>query len=251
VRSMSPHPDSPTDPSSPTGAESSTAVAVETPDGVLPAHLWRPPSGTGPGLVLVQEIFGVTDYIRQRAADLAALGYVVLVPEVYWRLPDATIDPDGDVLAQAIGLVGQLDWDLAVADTSATVRHLRGLIEVTGPVGLVGFCFGGGLAFAVAAVEPVDALVSYYGSALPDLLPLADRVTAPSLHHFGTADAYIPLEAQQRIRDAVTAQGAVFQTYAGAGHAFDNPAPDFHHPEASAAAWASTVQFLAQQLHRG
>lgn len=216
----------------------------------MPALLWRPPTGTGPGLVVVQEIFGISSYIRDRAADLAALGYVVLVPEVYWRLTDAEIDSAGDVLDQALSLVQQLDWDLAVADVSATVEHLRGLIEVTGPVGLLGFCFGGGLAFAVAAVQPVDVLVSYYGSALGDLLHLADQVQMPSLHHFGTADDYIPVEQQDQIRAAVTAHGARFETYAGAGHAFDNPHPMFHHAEASAAAWAVTVQFLAEHLAR-
>lgn len=223
-------------------------VEVQTSDGPMPTHLWTPPSGSGPGVVVVQEIFGVGDYVRGRAAELAALGYVVLAPEVYWRLPDSTIDPDGDALGQAMALVQQVDWSLAVSDVSTAVEHLRGMIEVTGPVGLVGFCFGGGLAFNVAAVTPVDALVSYYGSALGELLPLAEQVTTPSLHHFGTADAYVPTETQQRIEAAVTPQGARFETYEGAGHAFDNPDPMFHHAEASAAAWALTVQFLAEHL---
>lgn len=223
-------------------------ISVQTADGPMPTHLWTPPSGSGPGIVLVQEIFGVSDYIRGRARDLAALGYVVLAPEVYWRLPDATIDGSGDVLAQAMGLVQQVDWGLAVADVGAAVEHLRGMIEVTGPVGLLGFCFGGGLAFNVAAETPVDVLVSYYGSALADLLPLAPQVTAPSLHHFGTADAYISTEAQATIRAAVTPQGARWESYEGANHAFDNPSPMFHHAEASAAAWAVTVQFLAEHL---
>lgn len=236
---MTPPPDTSTPPQT---------VPVETADGPMPTQLWTPPSGSGPGIVLVQEIFGVSGYIQDRARDLAALGYVVLVPEVYWRLPSSTIDPDGDVLGQAMGLMQQVDWGLAVTDVGAAVEHLRGMIEVTGPVALVGFCFGGGLAFNVAATTPVDVLVSYYGSALPNLLGLADQVTVPSLHHFGTADAYIPAEAQAQVRAAVTAQGARFETYEGAGHAFDNPDPMFHHAEASAAAWAVTVQFLAEQL---
>ena len=224
------------------------ASAVPTADGPMPALLYRPPSGSGPGVVLVQEIFGVGDYIRERAADLAALGYVVVVPEVYWRLPDATIDPAGNALAQALNLVEQVDWPTAVQDVAAAVRHTRDLAEVTGAVGLLGFCFGGGLAFAVAAVQPVDALVSYYGSALGDLLALAEQVQAPSLHHFGTADAYVLPSTQDQIRRAVTAAGARFETYDGAGHAFDNPDPAFHHPEASRAAWQTTVAFLAEHL---
>jgi carboxymethylenebutenolidase len=123
------------------------------------------------------------------------------------------------------------------------------MIEVTGDVAAVGFCFGGGLAFNVAAEEPLDALVSYYGSSLPQLHPLAPRVGAPSLHHFGDADSFIPMETVREIEAAVTAQPDVsFEIHPGAGHAFDNPAPSFHHPEASAAAWASTVRFLSEHL---
>ena len=222
---------------------------VPTADGPMPALVVRPPSGQGPGLVLVQEIFGVTGYIRQRAADLAALGYVVVVPEVYWRLPDAALPESGeDLLPRAMALVQQLDWPSAVQDVAAAVRHTRGLAGVDGRVGLLGFCFGGGLAFNVAAVEPVEALVSYYGSALGDLLALAEKVRTPSLHHFGTDDAYVPPSTQDAIRRAVTPTGARFESHPGAGHAFDNPAPAFHHPEASRAAWQTTTAFLAEHL---
>ena len=238
-------PNTATGPDEPSAPE---VCAVPTVDGPMPALLFRPAAGSGPGVVLVQEIFGIGDYLRRRAADLAALGYVVVVPEVYWRLPDATIDPSGDALAQALGLVQQLDWPSAVEDVAAAVRHARDLDGVTGGVGLLGFCFGGGLAFAVAAVEPVDVLVSYYGSALGDLLALAEQVEAPSLHHFGTADAYVLPSTQDAIRRAVTAQGARFETYEGAGHAFDNPDPAFHHAEASRAAWETTTAFLAEHL---
>ena len=224
-------------------------VSIDTDDGPMPAYLWLPPSGTGPALVLVQEIFGVSAYIRDRGRDLAELGYVVCAPEIYWRLPDAEIDEsDPEVLAQAMSVVSRVDWPAAVRDVQATLRHLRGRAEVTGGVGLIGFCFGGGLAFNVAAVDHVDVLVSYYGSALGDLTALAGDVEAPSLHHFGTADAFIPAETIERVRAAVTAHGAQFETYPGANHAFDNPSPAFHHPQACAAAWRSTTRFLNQHL---
>ena len=191
-------------------------ITIDTGDGDMPAHLWLPPTGTGPALVLVQEIFGVSAYIRDRGRDLAELGYVVCAPEIYWRLPDSEIDEsDPEVLARAMSVVSRLDWPAAVRDVQAALRHVRGLPEVTGGVGLIGFCFGGGLAFNVAAVDDVDVLVSYYGSALGDLTELAGDIDAPSLHHFGTADAFIPAETIERVRAAVTEHGARFETYAG------------------------------------
>src|SRR5699024_7504310 len=156
-------------------------VAVETNAGQMPGHLWIPPGGGGPGLVLVQEIFGVSDYIRQRAADLSALGYVVLVPELYWRMESARIDEsEPGYLQRALAQAQRLDWEQAVEDVRAAMRTLRTSPATTGTagdpkVGLVGFCFGGGLAFNVAAVESPDVLVSYYGSALPHLLHLAPQ----------------------------------------------------------------------------
>jgi carboxymethylenebutenolidase len=115
---------------------------------------------------------------------------------------------------------------------------------------VLGFCFGGGLGFHVAAVAEPDVLVSYYGSALRDLLHLAPQVTAPSLHHFGTADDFVDAGTVERIREAVTSTDADvrFETYDGANHAFDNDDFYFHHPEASALAWQRTLELLAQHL---
>src|SRR4051812_3365092 len=171
----------------------------------MPAQLWLPASGTGAGVLVCQEIFGVGRYIRSRCADLAALGYVVLAPELYWRLGVASTPEDGpDFLEQAMGAAGQLDWDTAVDDGIAALEHLRGRIEVTGEVGALGFCWGGGLAFAIAVRDDVDALVSYYGSSLPELHPQADQVTAPSLHHFGLDDRFIPEQTVREIEASVT-----------------------------------------------
>lgn len=228
---------------------SAERVKIDTGEGTMPVHLWRPATTTGPGLVLVQEIFGVSRYIQDRGRDLAELGYVVCAPEIYWRLDDAEIDEDDpDMLTRAMSVASRVDWPAAVRDVQATLRHVRGMAEVTGGVGLIGFCFGGGLAFATAAADDVDVLISYYGSALGDLTHLAGDVRAPSLHHFGLADAFIPPATIEQVRQAVTAHGAVFETYPGANHAFDNPMPAFHHPEASVQAWARTRRFLNDHL---
>ena len=228
-----------------------TVINIETTGGEMPAHLWLPPGGSGPGLVMVQEIFGVSGYIERRSADLAALGYVVLAPEVYWRLDDRDIDEHAaDALERAMGVASRVHWDTAVADVRAAFLALRQRPEVAGGAGLIGFCFGGGLAFNVAALEQPDVLVSYYGSSLPGLLGLAGDVTAPSLHHFGLADSFIPAEQVARIEAAVTqSPDVVFETYPGADHAFDNPAlASLHNPSASATAWQKTEMFLADRL---
>lgn len=215
------------------------------------AYLWLPETGTGPGLLLLQEIFGVSGYIQRRGADLAAAGYVVLAPELYWRLDAAGVDESApSAIDDAMALAGRLNWGTAVGDAVAALGHLRGRDEVHGGTGLVGFCLGGGLAFNVAAQASPDALVSYYGSSIPDLLDLAPSVNMPSLHHFGLADAYIDQATVATIRDAVTADGrpAEFEVYEGANHAFDNDDFGLHHPEASALAWRRTLDFLGRTL---
>lgn len=235
-------------------------TVIPTDDGGMPAHLFLPPGGKGPGIALMQEIFGVSSYIKRRARRLADLGYVVLVPEIYWRLGQGATAPiEGpDALREGVARSSEVDWDAAVGDGEATIRALRARHDVTGGVGLVGFCFGGGLAFAVAASleaqgngQPVDALVSYYGSALPGLVDHA-RVTAPSLHHFGLADDFIPVATVRHIEEVLTRQsGTIFRTQEGANHAFDNDDQQWFHPQASGAAWSVTAEFLAEHLPVG
>ncbi|HET6738561.1 MAG TPA: dienelactone hydrolase family protein [Kribbella sp.] len=208
----------------------------------LPIHEWGSADSDAPGILLLQEIFGVSDYIKQRAADLHALGYYVLAPEIYWRLDGTELDESApDLLERAMGIVGRLDWDQAVADAVAVLDRLRGRGQ---GVGVLGFCFGGGLGYNVAAVSPPDVLVSYYGSALPRLLDLKPQV--PSLHHFGNDDAFLDVDA---IVPALGSDDRVdVYRYDGAGHAFDNPLPMFHNAAASALAWRRTEDFLARRL---
>ena len=108
---------------------------------------------------------------------------------------------------------------------------------------LLGFCFGGGLAFNVAAVDDVDVLVSYYGSALRRLLSWPATCKRPACTTSGWPTRSSRWRPSREIRAAVTEHGAQFEIYPGANHAFDNPSPAFHHPEASAAAWANHHTF--------
>lgn len=230
----------------------SQRIELRTPDGSMPAHVWRPSSGSGPGILLLQEIFGVSDYIVSRAEDLADLGYVVLAPEIYWRIGASRVENGPDALNQAFALAQQVDWDAAVSDGAVALEELGRLPGVEGGTGIVGFCFGGALAFNVSAVTDPDVLVSYYGSSIPEMLDLADQVTAPSIHHFGLADSYIERETVELVQKALTARPDVsFETYEGADHAFDNPDFPMFHQEASALAWGRTAAFLAKHLPAG
>ncbi|NHA68834.1 dienelactone hydrolase family protein [Phycicoccus flavus] len=231
----------------------SERIEVETPAGAMPAHLWLPSTGRGPGVLLLQEIFGVSPYIRRRAEDLAALGYVVLAPEVFWRIGISEIANGPSMLEEAMAALGRLDWDAAVADSTLALEALRARPEVANGTGVVGFCFGGGLGYAVVAGAPADALVSFYGSTLPNLVEAVPSVSTPSQHHFGESDSYIPMDQVTRIREQVTSGGAPvdFRTYPGADHAFDNDDFVNHDPVASEQAWSATTDWLTRTLPTG
>lgn len=229
----------------------SQTVLIPTHDGDLPVLRFVPTTPNGAGVVVVQEIFGVSGYIQDRCQDLADIGYLVYAPVLYDRLPEEpVIDPESpDYLMQGMSAMQALDWETAAKDVVATLAALRAEASV-GKVGLLGFCFGGGLAFQVAAMSDPDVLVSYYGSALPHLTHLAGQVSAPQQHHWGSMDTFIDAAAQAQAREALEASsGDVdWRTYEGAGHAFDNPNPMFHDAAASAAAWPVTLDFLAEHL---
>ena len=147
----------------------------------------------GPAILVFQEIFGVSPYIERRAADLAALGYVVLAPEFFWRLGVAAVADGPDMLEQGVALSQRFDGRRASRTESPRSSGWLPRQEVTGPVGLVGFCFGGGLAFNVAARDRTRAA----GQLLrvrPSRSARARfrlRSRPRSIHHFGQADSYL------------------------------------------------------------
>ncbi len=219
----------------------------------LSAYRAAPKGTPRGGIVVIQEIFGVNDYIKGVCERLAKLGYVALAPDLYWRLePGIAIDekePGG--LQKAFDNVGKLDFAKAGDDAVAALEHLRALPEVAGGrAGIIGFCLGGGISYMVAALSDPVTCVSYYGSAVPNALELAGQVKGPILFHFGGADDYIPAEKQQAVREAFAQnQQAEFHVHEGAGHAFDNHnAAMFHHERAAREAWAQTVEFLKRTL---
>ena len=229
--------------------------AVRTHDGgSMPAYIALPAGGQGPGIVLLQEIFGITDYLKRRARDLADLGYVALVPDLYWRMGSGiTLDEDTqEGLQQAFGYLQRLDEPQAVDDAVAALEHLRSMPQTGGKAGVFGFCMGGRLAYKVGVAADPDVVVSYYGSGIASQLQDAARVECPIVFHFGEADPYLPVAEAEQIRQAFSGHPrAEVHMHTGAGHAFDNPSPMFHHAEASREAWPQTAAFLERNLPPG
>ncbi|MEZ5167757.1 MAG: dienelactone hydrolase family protein [Acidimicrobiales bacterium] len=197
-------------------------------------------------------MFGVNTYIRDVAERLADAGYVVLAPHMYWRIdPDFRIEATGpDDLPTAFATAGQHSPDEGVADVGAALTHLAGRDEVTGRVAVMGFCFGGSMAYLAAAAHDPACAVSYYGSMIGANLDKASAITCPILFHFGGDDAFLPMADVEALRAATAAMDNVdIRVHDGAGHAFDNHRnPMFSNPDAAAAAWATTMQFLATHL---
>lgn len=226
-------------------------LTVETRDrGQMPAYVAMPRSGRGPGLVLLQEIFGVTEYIRSRASDLAALGYVTVVPELYWRLgPNIVTDEQTEAgLQEAFGYFSRLDLPQAVDDAVATLAQVRAMPETGGRAGVMGFCLGGRLAYEVGVAADPVVVVSYYGSGIADRLVDAGQLTCPACFQFGEADPYLSQEQAAQIERAFANHPAAEFHAHGGGHAFDNfRAPIFYHQPAADAAWPQTTAFLARE----
>ena len=219
----------------------------------FPGWLSVPESGAGPGLVVMQEIFGITAYVKGVCDRLAGLGYVALAPDLYSRLePGLVLDEHlPESLPRALEAMGRLDVPQAVDDATSALEHLRTLPEVAGrSVGVIGFCLGGGIAYMVAAASDPAVAVCYYGSAIPGALDRAQDVTCPILFHFGEDDGYIGTEQRQAVARAFAGRRNVeLHLHPAAGHAFDNrDSAMFSRPQAAARAWEQTAAFLAYHL---
>jgi carboxymethylenebutenolidase len=209
-------------------------------------YLAVPGEGSGPGLVVMQEWWGVDDHIRSVCDRFAAEGFVVLAPDLYRG--EVATRPD-----EAQQRMMALEMDEAEVEMRGAVSHLRDSERTTGSaIGAVGFCLGGGLAVWAAAANPeIGATVTFY-YVMPHGTPDFSKVRGPVLGHFGTADKVIPTEAARALESRMRSAGCdvAFEYYEGAGHAFFNDTDrlgTFDEPS-SRVAWERTVQFLKAQL---
>jgi carboxymethylenebutenolidase len=221
-------------------------VAVD--DGEFELRLWSPEAAGGTGVLLLPEIFGVGPFIHAVAEKLAALGYVVASPDVFWRFhPGYTASHDEAGLAEAMSNVQQhLDFPLAVADCTAACDHLIRLSGVDGRPAVLGYSLGGALAWALAARDAPAACISYYAPRVPYLLDLVDEIRCPTLLHFGDSDRFIPAAGVEAVQAAVAGRPGFTVNVETAGHSFENHEAAMFYDEAAArSAWTQTVAFLA------
>ena len=213
-------------------------------------YLSLPPTGHGPGIVLIQEIWGVNTHIRALADQYALDGYVVLAPDLFWRLaPRVDLAYDEAGSARAFELYQTVDTTQAAEDVASTVGFLRGRPEVTGRVGTLGYCLGGQMAFRAAALAQADAAVCYYGGGIAGHLDLAPRVTMPILLHHAGQDALIPPETAAQVKAAFAGRNnAVFADYPGVGHGFNCWGRPNYNQKAAALAHGRTLEFFARHL---
>lgn len=212
-----------------------------TPCGALQAWLARPEGESRGAVVVVQEIFGVTAHIRAVCERLAEAGFTALAPAFFDLIePGTELAYDADGTRRGRELVDKLGLDCAldVVDEAARTLHGQGLA-----VGVVGFCWGGSVAFLSATRLGLPA-VSYYGARNVGFLDEPAR--APLMFHFGGLDASIPPDAVEAHRRKQP-QAQVF-AYDDAGHAFNRDPEPPYQPEAAALAWRRTLAFFTEHL---
>jgi len=212
------------------------------------AYLAAPEQGAGPGLVVIQEYWGLVPHIRDVSDRLAGEGFCAVAPDLFRGAAASEAGEAGQLMMA-------LDLPQAARDLGAAADHLRDSRSVRGGgIGVVGFGMGGGLAMMLATQRPdaVDACVAFYGlipwvAAAPDW----SRLDAPVQGHFGDHDDLFPPEQVDELEARLDAAGQAtdFHRYAGAGHAFFNDArPEAYDEAAAALAWTRTLEFLRAKL---
>jgi carboxymethylenebutenolidase len=222
-------------------------IDIVAEDGTFQAYLVLPHIGKGPGVVLIQEIFGVNQHIREVADQYAAAGYVVLAPDIFWRAePRVELGYEGADREKGIAIMQQTDFSKTLQDLGATAQALRTLPEVDGKIATIGYCIGGRLAYNSAASGLVDAAVTYYGGGIQNQLERAAEIKVPILFHYAEVDSSIPLSTVGEVKKRFAGRdNAEFHLYMGAHHGFNCPYRAAYQQHASALAHGRTLAFLA------
>jgi carboxymethylenebutenolidase len=218
--------------------------------GEFDVYLALPASGYGPGIVVLQEIFGINQYLRDVADWYAAHGFVAVVPDLFWRIqPGIELSDRGDDWKRAIELYQKIDEAKAVEDAAATLEFLRKHPACSGRAGALGFCMGGNLAYLLSVRFKPDCAVSYYGVGIEKSLDEAKNLNNPLLLHIGGLDKFCPPEAQAQIQAALDANPLVtIHDYPGMDHAFARTGGEHYDAAAAELANLRTLEFLVSHL---
>jgi len=213
-------------------------IEIEATDGSgsFRGYLALPGSGSGPGLVIAQEIFGINQTMREVADYYAEEGYVALVPDLFWRQqPGVELGYSPEDWQKAFGYYKGFDEAKGVQDLQAAIGALRPMVEASGgKVGVLGFCLGGKLAYLAACRTDADVAVGYYGVGIDAALDEAVRITRPLVLHVAELDKFCPPEARDRIVQTLRGRPNVtLHVYPGVDHAFArNGGEHYHRPSA-------------------
>ncbi|HEX6994047.1 MAG TPA: dienelactone hydrolase family protein [Gammaproteobacteria bacterium] len=214
-------------------------VRLTAQDGhVFDAYRAAPAGTPSGGVVIVQEIFGVTPHIRRVVDRYASEGFTAIAPALFDRVERGLV-LDYSEIERGRAAMRRLEWPNTLADVQAAIDALGDV-----PVGVVGFCWGGTVAHAAAIHLPISAAVSYYGTSIVSMLD--ERPRCPVMYHFGDKDRSIPPENIERIRAANPT--GIYHVYAGAGHGFDSEGRAAFSPKDSALAFSRSIAFLREHL---
>ncbi len=198
-------------------------IAATDKSGSFSAYVAEPDKTPAGAVVLIQEIFGVNQAMRDAAGWVADLGFVAICPDLFWRL-EPGIDITDKTEAEwkrAMALMHAFDQDKGVEDLKATVAAVRTAPGANGRVATMGYCLGGRLAFMMAERSDADLNISYYGVGLDGLLGDLDRVQKPLVVHIAGEDKFFPEAGRARVIEAVKSRPNIdAYVYPGADHAF-------------------------------
>ena len=217
-------------------------LTLTTSDGhTLDAYAAEPEGTARGGIVIIQEIFGVNDDIRETVDNFAKEGYHTIAPALFDRLEaGAVLAFDEPGMTKGRELKGGLDWDDVIKDVNSSIDHVKG----AGKVGVVGFCMGGSVAWFAAARSPVDVAVCYYGGDIRANQNEAPQ--CPVMFHWGAEDAGIPLDG---VKEVETAHPDIpSYVYEGAGHGFSCSRRGSYHEASAGQAMERTLAYVAENL---
>jgi carboxymethylenebutenolidase len=200
--------------------------------GSFRGYLAAPRSGSGPGLVIAQEIFGINQTMREVADYYAEEGYVVLVPDLFWRQqPNVELGYTPEDWQKAFGYYQGFSEAKGMEDMQTAITALRGRAETAGgKVGVLGFCLGGKLAYLAACRTDADVSVGYYGVGIQAALDEAGKIKKPLVLHIAELDKFCPPEARDQIVKTLTGQPNItLYVYPGVDHAFARHGGEHYH----------------------